>query len=70
MGNNLINLPIELKPSLAPPVPWCLSFCDSACNLSEHYKNLSVFCLKQKQKNKNDETKPDNFLKTFFLLNI
>ena len=24
----LLNLPIELKPSLAPLVPWCLSFCD------------------------------------------
>ena len=24
----LLNLPIELKPSLAPLVPRCLSFCD------------------------------------------
>ena len=24
----LVNLPIELKPSLAPPVPQCISFCN------------------------------------------
>ena len=28
IGQFLLNLPIELKPSLAPLVPRCLSFCD------------------------------------------
>ena len=35
IGYFLPNLPIELKTSLAPLVPWCLSFCDYATPISD-----------------------------------
>ena len=35
-----LNLPIELKPSLVPPVPRYLSFCNPVCQ-----KTLSTRCI-------------------------